>query len=250
MLHDDLPAVFVTYAADILGDTGRGLSGPQIVKLTAAYAVDYRVDLPHPTYPFSKMGIKKRMALFQNLMAFPPRPRYRVIRELCEHPTVQQENKDDIQKLKVKLYTQCGHLQEEGQASDVNTQLIEQTRHWLDNFSESLALFNAALDKHEHGVFRRNVFDDLRLSLKKLPHVILGSPKSLENQKPALGAFIKGKGGSPELANLFVRLVDYYTKYQNSYVKHDDAVLKEEVEFIFEITSSFLKHIVRLNARK
>lgn len=250
MLHDDMPTVFVTYASEILGDTARGLSGPQIVKLTAAYAVDYGVELPHPTYPFSKLGINKRTALFQNLMAFPPRPRYRVIRELCDHPMVQQQNKDDVQKLKVKLYTQYSHLQDEGQASDVNAPLIEQTRHWLDAFPESLALFNAALDKHEHGVFQRNVLDDLRLSLEKLLRVILGTPKSLENQIPALGSFIKAKGGSPELANMFVKLVEYYTKYQNSYVKHDDAVIEEEVEFILEMASSFMKHIVRLNARK
>jgi hypothetical protein len=46
---------------------------------------------------------------------------------------------------------------------------------------------------------------------------------------------------------MFMKLVDYYTKYQNSYVKHDDAVIEEEVEFIFELTSSFMKHLVRLS---
>ncbi len=46
---------------------------------------------------------------------------------------------------------------------------------------------------------------------------------------------------------MFVKLVDYYTKYQNSYVKHNDAVIEEEVEFIFELTSSFMKHLVRLS---
>ena len=48
---------------------------------------------------------------------------------------------------------------------------------------------------------------------------------------------------------MFVKLVDYYTKYQNSYVKHNDAVIEEEVDFILEITSSFMKHLVRLAAR-
>lgn len=45
---------------------------------------------------------------------------------------------------------------------------------------------------------------------------------------------------------MFVKLVEYYCKYQNSYVKHDDAIIEEEIEFIFEITSSFMKHIIRL----
>jgi hypothetical protein len=45
---------------------------------------------------------------------------------------------------------------------------------------------------------------------------------------------------------MFEKLIDYYTKYQNTYVKHDDSVLNTEVEFILEITSSFMKHLVRL----
>jgi hypothetical protein len=30
-------------------------------------------------------------------------------------------------------------------------------------------------------------------------------------------------------------------------VKRDDAVIEEEVEFVFELTSSFMKHLVRLS---
>lgn len=71
MSHKELPVVFVTHAAEILGDTDRGLSGSQIVRLTAAHAIDAGVDIPHSSYPFTKMGINKRTALFQNLMAFP-----------------------------------------------------------------------------------------------------------------------------------------------------------------------------------
>jgi len=245
---DELPAVFVTHAADILGDTSRGLSGPQIVKLTAAYAVECDANLPHPSYPFSTPGINKRTALYENLMALPSRKRYQAIRELCDHPVIQQLNKDQANGLKVKLFTRYGHLREDG-GTDLSETLVEQTRHWLDPYPESLDLFNAALQKHEHGVFTRNLLDDLRLALEKLLKGVLNNSRPLEKQVPELGGFIKGRGGSAELANMFFTLVDYYSKYQNSYVKHDDAVVEEEVEFVFEITSSFMKHIVRLNAR-
>ena len=46
---------------------------------------------------------------------------------------------------------------------------------------------------------------------------------------------------------MFGTLVDHYAKYHNSYVKHDDAVIEEEIDFIFEITSSFMKHLIRLD---
>lgn len=70
MSNEEFPAVFVTHAAGILGDTGRGLSGPEIVRLTAADAIDADANIPHPQYPFSKLGINKRTALSENIMAF------------------------------------------------------------------------------------------------------------------------------------------------------------------------------------
>ena len=48
---------------------------------------------------------------------------------------------------------------------------------------------------------------------------------------------------------MFVKLVEYFTKYQNRYVKHNDGVIEDEVEFMIEITSSFMKHAVRLAGR-
>jgi len=48
MNPNNMPAIFVSHAADTLGDTAHGLTGTQIIKVTAAYAVDCDVNLPHP----------------------------------------------------------------------------------------------------------------------------------------------------------------------------------------------------------
>jgi hypothetical protein len=85
--------------------------------------------------------------------------------------------------------------------------------------------------------------------LEKLLQTLLRNSRPLENQIAALGGFVKQRGGSPELSNMFVKLVEYYGKYQNTYVKHDDAIIEEEIEFILEITSTFMKHFVRIAAR-
>ncbi|MBI4192848.1 MAG: hypothetical protein HY525_20235 [Betaproteobacteria bacterium] len=246
---EELPAVFVTHAAEILADTSRGLSGNQIVKETAAYAIDWNVSIPYDTYPFTKLGLNKRSALTANLLAFNSAQRYRIIRDLCDHRTIQMQNKAEADKLKVLLFTRYGHLDDKASPSDLNLSLVEETRHWLDGYAESKQLFEAALQKHEHGVFTRNVLDDLRLSLELLLKAIFENDKSLENQLSSLGTYIKARGGSSELANMFAKLAEYYSKYQNSYVKHDDAVIGEEVEFMFEITSSFMKHLIRLRSR-
>jgi hypothetical protein len=233
----------VSHAADILAEQ---LSGSEIIKFTVAYAVDYSAELPHPTYPFTAPN--KRTALFQNLKAFSPQRQYQIIRELCEHAT-SREDSTKIRELKIKLLTQYGHLASESDAGKLDLSLVVEVHHWLDGYSEVLKLYNEALQKHEHGVFRRNSLDDIRLALEKLTQNLFGNGKSLENQIPAIGAYIKSNGGSKELANMFEKLVDYFTKYQNTYVKHDDAVPAGEMEFIIEITSSFMKHLVRLSIK-
>lgn len=247
MFDEKIPAPFLSYAADVLADTNSGLSGQNIVKATAAYAVDYDVVLPHATYPFDAPN--KRTALFENLRAFSPAQQYRIIKELCEHSSFSFKSNEKRKELKLRLVTRYQHLAEPDGSSGINETLIEETRHWLDDYPEARALYVEALEKYEHGVFHRNLLDDLRLALEKLLHAILGNSKSLENQISLIGGYIKQRGGSKELTNMFVKLLDYYAGYNNTYVKHDDAVIEEEIEFIFEITSSFMKHLVRLKMK-
>jgi hypothetical protein len=166
---------------------------------------------------------------------------------LCDHPTVLRGNRQAAQTLKLRLIARYGHLANEASDNAVDGTLVQGTEHWLGSFPNALRPYDQAARKQANGVFLRNVLDDLRLALELLLKELLNNHKSLENQIAYLGAFITRHGGSPELANMFVKLIDYYTKYQNSYVKHDDAIIEGEVEFIFELTSSFMKHVVRLS---
>ena len=205
-----IPNVFIQKASDILGATNGGLSTSEIVNLCVAYAADYDVDIPHSSLPISAPN--KRAALKQNLDRFLPEQQFKIIKELCEHD-IFKENVE-VKNLKVQLLTRYGQLNKDAEA--VNETLIDET---------------------------------LRLSLELLLKSIFANGKSLENQIADLGAFIQSKGGSKELSNMFQKLVDYFSKYQNSYVKHDDNVIEEEIEFILELTSSFMKHLVRINNR-
>jgi hypothetical protein len=89
---------------------GDRLSGPEIVKLTAGYAIDWGVDLPHQAYPFTKPVGNKRTALQQNLMAFTEPQRYRAIREICDYPLLRERNGPAVEKLKQTLIARYGHL--------------------------------------------------------------------------------------------------------------------------------------------
>jgi hypothetical protein len=244
-IDDDLneqiiPTPFLSHVADVLGAS---LTGSQIIRITSAYAVDYDVDLPHPAYPFQAPN--KRTALFENLRQFSARQQYQIVREMCDRVASEGTN-PKVADLKLKLMSRYGSMAPEGLASDLNEALIVETRHWLDDLPAVKKIYDEALRKHEHHVFTRNALDDLRLALEKLLQSLFDNQRSLENQISTVGSFISARRGSRELANMFEKLIDYYTKYQNTYVKHDDAVPNAEVEFILEISSSFMKHLVRL----
>ncbi len=154
-----------------------------------------------------------------------------------------------VRYLKIKLLSRFAEQFGGSQPETISEPLVQETKHWLENYAAAYRLYTKAEQKYRGGVFSRNLLDDLRLALELLLKEILESPKSLENQQQALGAFLAERGGSKELRNMFLKLVDYYGKYQNSYVKHNDAVIEEEIEIIFEITSSFIKHVIRVKDR-
>lgn len=237
-----IPAIFINYSADILGDTNSGLSGSKIEEYTSDYAIDFNVDIPHSNYPFQDLP-NKRTALKENLRAFNPEQQFKIIKELCELD-IFKENKN-VKDLKIKLVTRYGELSTVTD-SDINETLIEETIHWLADYKDSLKLYKEALQKFQNKIFERNLLDDLRLSLELLLKSVLENDKSLENQLGEIGAFIQKTKGSKELTNMFVKLIDYFSKYQNSYVKHNDAVIESEIEFIYEMTSSFMKLLIRM----
>jgi len=238
-----IPVPFLSRASELIAP---GVSGSVIVQVTVAYAAEYGLELPHPVYPFNAPN--KRTALLENLWAFPPPIQYQVISELCGR-AASSDATGDVAELKLVLASRYAHLAAESTDSWTGPLIVE-TRHWLESFPETKQLYVAALHKHRAGAYQRNALDDLRLALEKLVQAILGNSRSLENQIAGIGQFIKDKGGSKELANMLEKLIDYYTKYQNTYVKHDDAVPNEEVELLLELTSSFMKHFVRMAGRK
>ena len=239
-----IPLAFINFTSEILGDTEAGLSGSQIAKYCSSYSINFDIEIPYPEYPFPKRLPNKRTALRENLKAFSPDQQFKIIKELCE--LKQFENNSKVKDLKIKLITRYGQFFETDNAKEINEPLIDETKHWLSDYPESLRLYEEALSKLHHNIFKRNLLDDLRLSLEKLLQIIFSNRKSLENQLPEIGSFIKQRNGSKELSNMFVKLIDYYTKYQNTYVKHDDAVIETEIEIIFEITSSFMKFLLRI----
>ena len=231
--------LFLTHASEILGETKDGLSSSQIAKYFAAKAMDYNVEVPHYSIPFSDVP-NKRTALLENLQKFDSEQQFEILNELIE----QKNDLITVQDLKSKLWSQYPEYIPEGEKI-LKSELVKETKHWLEHFKKAFDLYNSALKKFEAAHYERNLVDDLRLSLELLLKDILQNDKSLEKQIGDVGAYQKAKGISAETTNMFNTLLDYYSKYQNKYAKHDDNVNPKEIEFVIDLTSTFMKFITK-----
>lgn len=233
--------VFINYASEILAETEKGLSGSQIVNYCSIYAIEFNVNIPYPKYPFPPKVPNKRTALRDNLLQFNSQQRFTIISDLCDLPIFTENT--DVAKLKIKLISQYGHLNKISKFGDA--ELIQKTKHWLAKYPESLRVFEIALSQFENNVYERNTLDNMRLSFELLLKGIFANEKSLENQISDLGKLLKNNGTSAELRNMTTTLITYYTQYQNSYIKHNDKVNRNEIEYIIELTSLMMKFLIK-----
>lgn len=234
--------IFLSHVSDILAETYKGLSGMDIVKYCNSYAIDFDVQIPVHDSNFGIFGIpNKRTALYKNLQAFSAVQQFTIIKELCE--LYKFRDYEEVKALKEKLYIKYGSL---ATGAISKTELVAKTKHWLEQYPNALTEYNNSLAKYESGIFERNALDDMRLSLELLVKELLSSQKNLEKQIPELGKQLKSKGISNELRNMVVKIIDYYAEYNNSYIKHNNAVNIDETEYIIELSSVVMKFLIKI----
>lgn len=247
-----MTASFIQQAAEVLGDTNHGLTGSMIGKLLRDYAYQYSRDIPY-ILTDNKLKKKngeearnKRTALEENLKVFSPQEQYIIIRDLCNHDTL--KNKDAVKSLALKLQEDYGHLAPKEDITEEINQEIEETQHYLALYPGVLEAYNNAISKYrsKNKQLQRNALDDIRLALELFLKQILSNKKSLENQIKHIGNFVSNNGGSDEFTNLLYTLIDHYSKYQNERIKHNNDVIEVEISFIVELTSLFIRQLVRL----
>ena len=128
-----------------------------------------------PRFPLGAPN--KRTALFENLRCFDNAQQYHIIRELCDLVTSEAPN-EKVTELKLRLMSRYGEFSGEGSASEINEALIVETKHWLDEFPDVKKVYSEALQKHDHGIFKRNTLDDLRLALEELVQTLFSNSRA------------------------------------------------------------------------
>ena len=157
------------------------------------------------------------------------------LEEVKDIRTILKGNKVDIRKT---IYAKAMASKE------IDSNLIEQTLHGLEDYPQALKLYKQALNDFNGGKNERHILDDLRLSVEIFLKELLNNEKSLENQIAPLGQYQKDKGISPEISSTFRQLIDLFGKYNNTYVKHNDKVKTNEIEFVFNLTNTFYRFLL------
>lgn len=235
-----MDSYFIEYATNIIGETEKGLSGSEIARYSSDFAIKYNVQIPYGSFPFSNM-IAKRVALRENINKFSEEQQFEFLLWLCN--LIKFEHNEPVKEVKVRLLKNYGSTY--GFNKIVDAEVIAETYHWLKDYPNAFKKYHEGLTKFEANLFERNALDDMRLSLELVVKSLLGNEKSLENQLPEIGARLKEQGISSEIRNMYAKVLEYYTKYQNAYIKHDDRVNKNEMEYIIEITSLMMKFLIK-----
>lgn len=129
----------------------------------------------------------------------------------------------------------------------LDEKLVNDNLDWLRDYPKTYESFKGALLLVNEENKERHVIDNLRLALEMLLKDILGNNKSIENQKAELGKFLKDNKTAPEISNLLWQVLDYYSKYQNNYVKHDNNIQPGEMEFILYLTGTIIRFLATNN---
>lgn len=231
---------FLINISNIIGDTDKGLTNNEILKYFVKKSVEFNVNIPHTKLPIEPPKAK-RTVFYENLSKFSPEQQFGILTEIVELPKL--ASLETIKQSKAQLYNEYSELSPKDTVVDLD--IVTETQHWLSRFPEVLKQYNSAIEKYKKQVYERNLLDDMRLALELLLKAVLKNEKSLENQLPEVGKYQKTKGLSTEFTSMFNKLLDYYSKYQNSHVKHNDKVIPKEVDFIVELTTLFMRHLIK-----
>ncbi|WP_126247838.1 hypothetical protein [Chitinophaga rhizosphaerae] len=231
---------FLEYVAHVFGDDDLGMDWSAIAKFFQEQAVRADISFPYQDERFPDDGsiISKKAGIMANLEGFFPEKRYTLIMDLAlAAPDVASRH---------QLISRMEQLFGPMSASfdGISRDLIGEVQLGLELYGKAAEKFRlgirAVVDKSDN----RSAMDNLRLCLELFLKQLLGNNKPLEKQD-TLGKYLKEKGVPTELRSMLLGLLDFYTKYQNDYVKHNDKVEEADINTILYLTATFLQRLLR-----
>lgn len=129
---------------------------------------------------------------------------------------------------------------------DLKKQLIDTRKVLAGKYDKVDEYLTRAFTKLIARQETRNALDDLRFSLEQLLQTLYSNGKTLENNVESLRKDVKNKNLEPQVSSMIGQLLTLYPNYQNQHVKHHDTFNSISAEFIFDITATLIKFIVKV----
>jgi len=122
----EIPNAFLQKAAETL----HWLSGSKIVDAFLDYGEKWNVSPPYSEYPLGGVT-SKRQVIYENLKAFSSSQQFRIIEELCEHPSFSPSapSKNARSALKQELYSKYGQFYFENYVKQSNSPLVSRAKY-------------------------------------------------------------------------------------------------------------------------
>ncbi len=197
------------------------------------------IELPYP----EEQTLFKDRNFLENLSAFSNEDKFQILDELSQIGNVGNINpqRENFRKI---LLSEYGFLQAESRSKAFSDVFIE-TTHFLEKYPKAKKKYLSCIDQFERNSDAIHLLDDLRKSVEFLMKEILKSRKSWNGLVEDLGKKNATSGISVRFRNMFFTLLKHFEEFQNEEVKHNELANTdaESIEFMFEITSAFLRFL-------
>ncbi|MBX2990385.1 MAG: hypothetical protein KF749_04355 [Bacteroidetes bacterium] len=128
---------------------------------------------------------------------------------------------------------------------------------WLGRFPDVAAEYNKALRilaTNENASYRQ-ALDCLRYAMEKLLKILFKNSLPLEKQKEELLLWMKEKGVHSQIRNNFWTMLNQFTSFQNSVVKHDNQPQSDdprtftttEVEYMTYLSTTLMHFVIEIS---
>lgn len=133
-------------------------------------------------------------------------------------------------------------------AKELDDALVSQNLEWLKAYPQARKSFIKAIKDYsnQNKMNASNIADNFRKSLETFFQEFFKSEKSLENYKSEYGAYLKSHEVPAEISNNLESLLQAYTNYINSYVKHHDKTSTNILEYIMYQTGNIIRLLITL----
>lgn len=130
---------------------------------------------------------------------------------------------------------------------DFDENLISAPLSWLKEFPKAEKSWLTALREYsENKDNPSQVADGFRKALETFFQDFFMSEKALENMLSDYCDFLKTHGIPAEISDDFRKVLDAYTKFNNSYAKHHDRATSNVLEYIMYATGNIIRLLITL----